>query len=202
MILVKKWALLFLNKVDIINGIMNIRICIKIHFLLLWVYLILGIIQPAYGAIFWKGKFKVISASSWKIEIIESYHGTTTNVVRPQLLRSDKTGLPFVTEDHWICRGRKIRESDVGQIYEFIGNIPDIGGCYVFWSLPQTSDNSPVEASSEFFTDEYRKKSLYFTSRWSQMDPFQVKLIGILLIILAILCFGYWMSRPGRNNAK
>ncbi|MCP4709224.1 MAG: hypothetical protein GY869_11415 [Planctomycetes bacterium] len=155
--------------------------------------LVLSLGPPAFGAIFWKGKFKVISADPWKIEIIESFHGTSTNVIEPRLSRSPKTGLPFVTEDHWQCAGREITESDVGQIYEFIGNIPDIGGSYDFYSLPQSIDNSHAEASSEYYTAEYRTKALTFNSKWSQTDPFTIKLIGVLLALLAIIILGNWM---------
>ncbi len=170
--------------------------------LVLWPLLLLFIAQPAFGAIFWKGKFKVISANPWKIEITESYYGTSTNVIEPGLFRRYKTGLPFVTKDHWVCQGRKVQESDVGQIYEFIGDIPDIGGVYDFCSLPQTIDNSPAEASSEYYTAEYRKKSLCFRSKWSQPNSYNIMLIGAVPILLAIICFGYWMLRPYRGKAR
>ena len=179
------------------HPLLNLPIC-------LWTLLILSLGPSAFGAIFWKGKFKVISVHPWKIEIIESFHGSTTNVIEPRLSSSDKTGLPSVTADDWICVGRNITESDVGQIYEFIGTIPDIGGSYSFYSLPQTSDNSPVEYSSEYSTAEYRKKSLYFYTKWSQrsfVDETIIMLIGAALILLAIVFFGYWMLRPNTNKA-
>ena len=92
----------------------------------LWLLLIMLIARPAGAAIFWKGKLKVVSADPWKIEIIDS------NSTSAELLRTEKTGLPEVTEKHWICTGRLPAKTDIGGIYEFYGVIPDIGGGYFF----------------------------------------------------------------------
>ena len=140
-----------------------------------WALLVLLIVQPAIGAVLWRGKFKVESANPWKLEIVESY-GPGKNVTPPRLFRSEKTGLPYVTEDRWMCVGRLPSESDVGQIYEFIGTIPDIGGSYSFESMG---------------------KSLAFRSKWSQL-PFRVyKVIGttLFLVTVVVLVIFWWIRK-------
>ncbi|MHC4654621.1 MAG: hypothetical protein ACYS91_06320, partial [Planctomycetota bacterium] len=116
------------------HSLLNLRIG-------LWLLLIMLIARPASAAFFWKGKLKVISADPWNIEIIES------NATSGELLRTEKTGLPEVTEKHWICNGRLPAKTDIGWIYEFSGTIPDIGGRYSF---------------------KVAEQSLAFHSKWSQ----------------------------------
>jgi hypothetical protein len=126
----------------------------------LWVLLTMLIARPAFGAFFWKGKLKVVSVAPWKIEIIES------NVRSEEMLRTEQTGLPDVTEKHWICTGRLPAKTDIGWVYEFTGMIPDIGGCYSF---------------------EVGEQSLSFRSRWSQLPFFLAPLIIIVVILVAVV---------------
>ena len=128
----------------------------------LWVLLTLLIARPAFGAFFWKGKLKVVSVKPWKIEIIES------NARSAEMLRAEKTGLPDVTEKHWICTGRLPAKTDIGWVYEFTGTIPDIGGCYSF---------------------EVGEQSLSFRSKWSQPSFLLVPLIitAVILVVVIVL---------------
>jgi len=126
----------------------------------LWVLLTMLIARPAFGAFHWKGKLKVVSAKPWKIEIIES------NVRSGEMLRTEKTGLPEVTEKHWICTGRLPAKTDIGWVYEFTGTIPDIGGHYSF---------------------EVGKQSLSFSSRWSQPSFFRVQIVVVSVILVVLV---------------
>jgi len=132
----------------------------------LWVLLTLLIARPAFGAFFWKGKLKVVSVKPWKIEIIES------NARSAEMLRAEKTGLPDVTEKHWICTGRLPAKTDIGWVYEFTGTIPDIGGCYSF---------------------EVGEQSLSFRSRWSQLPAFIVPLIIIVVVLVTVVVVGAYV---------
>ncbi|MHC4117619.1 MAG: hypothetical protein ACYSWO_08940 [Planctomycetota bacterium] len=135
-----------------------------------WIVLISLLIQSASGAIFWGGKFRVESVNPWKIKIVENYTGARTLP-----LRSEKTGLPEVTEDRWICVGRLPTESDVGQVHKFIGNIPDIGGSYSF---------------------EAREESLAFRSKWSQWPTWMIMPIATIVVILAVVILAIiWLAR-------
>jgi hypothetical protein len=127
--------------------------------------LIMLIGRAAFGAVLWKGKLKVVSADPWKIEIIESA-GPGAQATPPELLRPEKTGLPEVTEKHWICTGRLPSKIDIGWIYEFTGTIPDIGGCYSF---------------------EVGEQSLSFRSQWSQPSFLLVPLIITAVILVAVI---------------
>ncbi len=158
---------------------MKYRIYIKIPFLLLCVWLILGIAQPAFGAVLWHGKFRLDSANPWKIQIIESYGPGLQKVTPTWLLRSDKTGLPFVTEDHWICVGRLPTESDMGQVYEFIGVVPDIGGSYSFWPKPLDTSRDPgiISNNQGVPSNKQTENSLKFRSKWVQ--PLDERLLAL-----------------------
>ena len=131
----------------------------------LWLLLIMLIGQPAFGAIIWKGKLKVVSAKPWKIEIIES-NGPGSKATPAELLRTEETGLPAVTEKHWICTGRLPSKIDIGWTYEFSGTIPDTGGRYSF---------------------EVGEQSLAFHSKWSQLPSFLVPLIIIAVVLVAVV---------------
>jgi hypothetical protein len=126
----------------------------------LWLLLIMLIARPAGAAFFWKGTLKVVSADPWKIEIIES------NARSTEWLRTEKTGLPEVTEKHWICTGRLPAKTDIGGMYEFSGTIPDIGGVYKF---------------------EVGEQSLAFHSRWTQLPFFLVPLIVIVVVLVTVI---------------
>ncbi len=132
----------------------------------LWLLLTMLIARPAFGAFHWKGKLKVVSAKPWKIEIIES------NARSAELLRTEKTGLPEVTEKHWICTGRLPAKTDIGWVYEFTGTIPDIGGHYSF---------------------EVGKQSLSFRSRWSQPSFFRLQMIIIAVVLVVLIGLGAYI---------
>lgn len=135
------------------HSLLNLRIGLLL-------LLIMLISRPGFGAFFWKGKLKVVSAKPWKIEIIES------NTTSGELLRTEKTGLPEVTEKHWICTGRLPSKIDIGWIYKFSGTIPDIGGRYSF---------------------SVGEQSLAFHSKWSQLSFYLVPLIIIAVILVAVV---------------
>jgi hypothetical protein len=131
----------------------------------LWLLLIMLISRPAIGAVLWKGRLKVVSAKPWKIEIIES-NGPGSKATPPELLRTEKTGLPEVTEKHWICTGRLPSKIDIGWTYEFSGTIPDIGGRYSF---------------------EVGEHSLAFRSRWSQRPFYLMPTIVIVVVLVTVV---------------
>ena len=137
-------------------------------------------VHHAAGAVFWRGPFRVEAANPWKIQIVESY-GTGAGLGSSRL-RPEKTGLPEVTEEHWVCDGRLPTESDVGQVYHFSGTIPDIGGRFYF--------------SSE-------EQSLAFYSKWSQPPDWLAPLIGLALLALATaaLIAIRWRRRARRKSA-
>lgn len=134
--------------------------------------LVLLTVQPAAGAILWYGTFRVESASPWKITIVESHTRAPTLP-----LRSEKTGLPTVSADHWVCTGRLPEASDVGKVYEFVGMIPDIGGHYSF---------------------ESDEQSLAFRSKWSDWS-YASNGILILLATLGVLAIVYWIRKLSRQ---
>lgn len=139
----------------------------------LWLLLIMFISRPAGAVYFWKGKLKVISADPWKIEIIES------NARSGEWLRTEKTGLPEVTEKHWICTGRLPAKTDIGGIYEFYGTIPDCGGRYSF---------------------EVEEQSLAFRSRWSQFPFFLVpKIVIVVVLVTAVVLAAYIYTKVAKK---
>ncbi|MHC4086835.1 MAG: hypothetical protein ACYSWZ_09855 [Planctomycetota bacterium] len=139
----------------------------------LWLLLVMLIARPAGAAFFWKGKLKVVSAKPWKIEIIES------NVPSEELHRTEKTGLPEVTEKHWICTGRLPAKTDIGVTYEFSGTIPCCGGRYSF---------------------KVGEQSLAFRSRWSQPPFFMVPLIIIVVVLVtAVVLAAYIYTKVAQK---
>ncbi len=46
----------------------------------------------AVGAILWKGRLRIVSDVPWKIEILESRWGNTSDPVPEKYYRIDKTG--------------------------------------------------------------------------------------------------------------
>ena len=122
----------------------------------------------AAGAILWKGRLRIISAVPWKIEILENRWGNTSNPGPEKYYRTDKTGLPEITEDYWICTGRLPTNEDVGKEFDFIGTIPDIGGHLSF-----TAQEDP---------------SIQFRSKWFQPRDFRKPFyFGLAIMIISIL---------------
>ncbi len=141
----------------------------------------------AHATLLWIGSFRVLSADPWQIVIVDEADPSKI----PAPFWDPEVGLPYVTPDKWICRGRLPQASDVGKTFKFDGTLPDIAGAYHIHS--ESSD-------------------LVFESIWHKKDPmmedlykalWRVAFIALGLVTLIVVLIMVWrgfLSKTARSG--